>query len=158
MSAAGLTLVSERTGLLFAASRDPGAGPILHRMPGSTEKLRVLLVEDDHDLAEVTQVALELEGLEVTVAHDGAEGLAAAARLRPDVIITDLIMPVLDGLQLIQRLVASPGERTPVVAVSAVGSRLHAARELGADEALVKPVHPKELAACARKVWRRTHP
>lgn len=127
-------------------------------MPGSAEKLRVLLVEDDRDLAEVTQAALELEGLEVTVAHDGAEGLSLAGELRPDVIITDLIMPVLDGLQLIQQLVTAPGPHSPLIAVSAVGSRLRAARELGADEALVKPVHPRELAACARKIWRRAHP
>jgi DNA-binding response OmpR family regulator len=123
-------------------------------MPVAAEKLRVLLVEDDRDLAEVTQVALEFEGLEVTVAHDGREGLEQAGRLRPDVIITDLIMPVLDGLQMIERLCSEPEPRSPVIAVSAVGSRLRAARELGAVEALVKPVHPRELADCARKVCR----
>ena len=126
------------------------------QMPDA-DKLRVVLVEDDRDLAEVTQIALELEGLDVAVAHDGAEGLALIDRMHPDVIITDLIMPVLDGLQLIQRLLAAHSA-SPVIAVSAVGSRLHAARELGAVEALVKPVHPKELAACARKVWRRANP
>ncbi len=124
-------------------------------MPDRAERLRVLLVEDDHDLAEVTQAALEFEGLEVAVAHDGREGLEAADRVQPDVIITDLIMPVLDGLQMIQRLVDGGNRRSPVIALSAVGSRLRAARELGAVEALVKPVHPRELAACARKAWRR---
>ena len=48
-------------------------------MPDDAERLRVLLVEDDHDLADVTQVALELEGLDVSVAYDGREALAAAA-------------------------------------------------------------------------------
>lgn len=127
-------------------------------MPGDIEKLRIVLVEDDRDLAEVTQAALEIEGLDVAVAHDGEEGLALIDRTHPDVVITDLIMPVLDGLQLIQRLQAGPLPRSPVIAVSAVGSRLHAARELGAVEALVKPVHPKELAAVARKAFRRAHP
>lgn len=127
-------------------------------MPQPAEKLRVVLVEDDRDLAEVTQVALEMEGLEVSVAHDGEEGFALIGELHPDVVITDLIMPVLDGLQLIQRLAASSEPRSPVIAVSAVGSRLRAARELGAVEALVKPVHPKELASAARKAFRRAHP
>jgi DNA-binding response OmpR family regulator len=117
----------------------------------------VLLVEDDHDLADVTQLALELEGLDVSVAYDGREALAAVERIHPDVVITDLIMPVLDGLQLIQQLLAAPEPHSPVIAVSAVGSRLRAARDLGAAEALVKPVHPKELAASARKAWRRAH-
>ncbi|MCA1825892.1 MAG: response regulator transcription factor [Myxococcales bacterium] len=118
------------------------------------EKLRVVLVEDDRDLCEVMQTALQFEGLDVTVAHDGREGLDAIDRTHPDVVITDLIMPVLDGLQLIEKLLMQ-GVRLPVIAVSAVGSRLRAARELGAVEALVKPVEPKELAAVARKAWRR---
>ena len=119
------------------------------------EKLRVVLVEDDRDLAEVMQAALRIEGLEVEVAYDGRQGLEMIDRTRPDVVITDLIMPVLDGLQMIQKLLAHL--RLPVIAVSAVGSRLHAARELGAVEALVKPVEPKELAAAARKAFRRAH-
>lgn len=125
-------------------------------MPPPTDNLRVLLVEDDHDLADVTQAALQHEGLEVTVAYDGRQGLELVERVRPDVIITDLIMPVLDGLQLIRQLLQD-GPHPPVIAVSAVGSRLHTARELGAVEALVKPVDPKELAAAARKAHRRTH-
>jgi len=126
-------------------------------MPDAAQKLRVLLVEDDRDLAEVTQVALEFEGLDVVVAHDGREGLEKAGELRPDVIITDLIMPVLDGLQMIERLCQEPEPHSPVIAVSAVGSRLRAAREMGAVEALVKPVHPRDLADCARKVVRGAH-
>ena len=119
------------------------------------EKLKVLLVEDDADLAEVTQAALEQEGLEVAVAHDGKKGLELIASTHPAVVITDLIMPVLDGLQMIQQYLHMPGPHAPVIAVSAVGSRLHAARELGADEAFVKPVHPSELASTARKLARR---
>jgi DNA-binding response OmpR family regulator len=116
------------------------------------EKLHLVLVEDDVDLATVTEVALEEEGLDVEVAHDGRAGLELIDRVHPDVVITDLIMPVLDGLQLIQELLSRHGP--PIIAISAVGSRLHAARALGAVEALVKPVHPSELAACARKAFR----
>ncbi len=123
----------------------------------AAEHLRVLLVEDDRDEAEVLQAALEREGLSVSLAYDGAQGLDQALRDHPDVVITDLIMPVLDGLQLIQKLLSQPSAHPPVIALSAVGSRLHAARELGAVEALVKPVPPGELAAAARKAWRRAH-
>ena len=124
-------------------------------MAETAERLRVVLAEDDRDLAEVTQIALELEGLQVTVAYDGREALSLIERIRPDVVITDLIMPVLDGLQLIEKVRSMPGPHAPVIAVSAVGSRLRAARDLGAVEALVKPVHPKELAASARNAFRR---
>ena len=120
-----------------------------------SENLRVLLVEDDRDLADVTGAALMQQGLEVTVAYDGEQGLQLAEREHPDVVITDIIMPGLDGLDLIRRLLGG-GAAPPVIAVSAVGSRLHSARQLGAVEALVKPVDPQDLAAAARKAHRRT--
>lgn len=118
-------------------------------------RLLIVLVEDDVDLAEVTQMALEREGFSVAVAHQGREGLDLIEQLHPDVVVTDLVMPVLDGLGLIQQHTAQPGRRAPVIAISAMGARLHAARELGAVEALVKPVHPVELAAVVRKAARR---
>lgn len=118
-------------------------------------KLRLALIEDDRDLAEVTQLALEQEGFAVDVAYDGQAGLDLIARTTPDVVITDVVMPVLDGLQMIQQLLSSALKPPPVIAISAIGSRLHLARELGACEALVKPVEPQELAAVVRKCWRR---
>jgi CheY-like chemotaxis protein len=68
--------------------------------------------------------------------------------------VTDLVMPVLDGLELIRRHVARPHPRAPVIAVSAVGARLRAARDLGAAEALLKPVPPEELAHSVLKAAR----
>jgi DNA-binding response OmpR family regulator len=121
------------------------------------KELFVLLVEDDHDLAEVTQAALQHEGMEVAVAHDGREGLEMAERLHPQVIVTDLVMPFVDGLEMIKRLGERPPPRSPVVAVSAVGSRLRAARELGAADVLLKPVDPIELSYSVRKAARTVH-
>jgi CheY-like chemotaxis protein len=118
---------------------------------GTREQLLVLLVEDDVDLAEVTQAALEQEGLQVAIAHDGLEALELIDKLRPQVVVTDLVMPVLDGLELIRRHAARPAPRAPVIAVSAVGARLRAARELGAAEVLLKPVFPHELL---QSVWK----
>ena len=118
---------------------------------GTPEQLLVLLVEDDADLAEVTQAALEHEGLQVVVAHDGLEALELIDKLRPQVVVTDLVMPVLDGLELIRRHAARPAPRAPVIAVSAVAARLRVARELGAAEVLLKPVVPQELL---QSVWK----
>jgi CheY-like chemotaxis protein len=116
------------------------------------ERLLVLLVEDDADLAEVTQVALEEEGLQVAVAHDGLEGLDLIDKLHPQVVVTDLVMPVLDGLELIRRHAARPAPRAPVIAISAIGAKLRAARDLGAAEVLLKPVFPQELLQSVRRV------
>ncbi|HYR20352.1 MAG TPA: response regulator [Myxococcales bacterium] len=118
------------------------------------EQLLVLLVEDDADLAEVTQAALEEEGLQVVIAHDGLEGLDLIDKLHPQVVVTDLVMPVLDGLELIRRHAARPAPRAPVIAVSAIGAKLRAARELGAAEVLLKPVFPQELLQSVRKLAR----
>ena len=123
----------------------------------SANDLFVLLVEDDRDLAEVTQAALQHEGMQVAVAYDGQEGLEMADRLHPQVIVTDLVMPVVDGLELIKRLGERPPPRSPVVAVSAVGSRLRAARELGAADVLLKPVDPADLLDSVRKAARTVH-
>jgi CheY-like chemotaxis protein len=121
---------------------------------GQAGNFLVVLVEDDVDLAEVIQQSLELEGLRVAVAHDGHEGLDLIERLHPQVVVTDLIMPRLDGLELIRRLAAAPPPRAPVIAVSAVGARLRAARELGAAEILLKPVSPDQLLQSVRKAAR----
>jgi CheY-like chemotaxis protein len=118
------------------------------------EQLLVVLVEDDADLAEATQAALQHEGLQVAVAHDGLEGLDLIEKLHPQVVVTDLVMPVLDGLELIRRHAARPAPRAPVIALSAIGAKLRAARELGAAEVLLKPVFPEELLQSVRKLAR----
>ncbi|HKC61415.1 MAG TPA: response regulator [Myxococcales bacterium] len=122
--------------------------------PQAREQLLVLLVEDDADLAEVTQAVLQQEGLQVAVAHDGREGLDLIEKLHPQVVVTDLVMPVLDGLELIRRHAARPAPRAPVIALSAVGAKLRAARDLGAAEVLLKPVFPHELLQSVLKVVR----
>ena len=121
----------------------------------TSDKIRIVLVEDDVDLAAILQMALEDEGLRVHVAHEGRSGLELIEEVHPDVIVTDLVMPVLDGLGLIQQHCGKPGLRAPVIAVSAMGSRLRAARDLGAVEGLIKPVPPAELAAVVRKAAHR---
>jgi two-component system CheB/CheR fusion protein len=104
---------------------------------------QVLLVEDNADAAETLREALELEGMVVTVANDGDSGLAAARRLRPDVIICDIGLPGnLDGYAVARAVRADPAlRRTPLVALTGyAGADDQArAREAGFDRHLAKP-------------------
>src|SRR6478735_504896 len=88
--------------------------------PATAGRLRILVIEDTRDLVEVLTVALQREGYEITVAYDGQEGLRKAQTLLPDLILLDLMLPVLSGLEVCRELKA--GERTrdiPIVMLTA---------------------------------------
>ncbi|HSL10321.1 MAG TPA: response regulator [Actinomycetota bacterium] len=110
---------------------------------------RVLVIDDDPDLGRVVRRVLELEGYDVVLSDDGLRGLAAAQRQRPDAIVLDLMMPVMDGFQVLAELRADPRTRDiPVVVLSAVAledtrERVEAA---GASAFLTKPFEPQELS------------
>ena len=109
----------------------------------------ILLVEDEVDIAEVLRDVLELQGHEVILAFDGREGLAAATRHLPDLVITDLMMPTMDGGELIERIRAIPKlEGVPVIAISA------AAYE-GDELFLRKPFDVYELVALVHDILGR---
>jgi len=98
------------------------------------------------------------EGYQVTVAGTGEEGLRAALREPPDLVILDLMLPGLDGLEVCRRLKADPRTRyTPVIMVTAKGEEADVVTglELGADDYLTKPFSPKVLVARIRAVVRR---
>jgi CheY-like chemotaxis protein len=80
----------------------------LHGAAPATDKKRILVVEDTQTIARIVQVALEKEGYEVYVAHDGLVGLKQALRNKPDLIICDVIMPRMDGYNLLTNLRANP--------------------------------------------------
>ena len=118
-------------------------------------KDRALIVEDSSTIAAILKHFLQLEGFEVFVASDGEAGLDAARRERPDLIVTDLNLPGMDGLAMVRALRAD--DRTQDASIfmltsdtSPESERL--ARAVGADEYLVKPVPPRHLAARARAV------
>jgi two-component system alkaline phosphatase synthesis response regulator PhoP len=118
-------------------------------------KDRALIVEDSSTIAAILKHFLQLEGFEVFVASDGVAGLDAARRERPDLIVTDLNLPGMDGLAMVRALRAD--DRTQDASIfmltsdaSPESERL--ARAVGADEYLVKPVPPRHLAARARAV------
>jgi two-component system response regulator MprA len=121
--------------------------------------MRVLVVDDEHAVRVALERALRLGGHDVELAADGREGLLRSADYRPDVIVADLLMPVLDGAQLCRNLRAR-GDATPVLMLTArdgVSDRV-AGLDAGADDYLVKPFAVEELLARLRALLRRTRP
>jgi DNA-binding response OmpR family regulator len=117
---------------------------------------RVLLVEDDATVAEVLLAYLEREGYEVRWEDDGARGLAAALEAAPDLVVLDLMLPSIDGLEVCRRLRATAP--VPVIMLTARGDEEDriVGLELGADDYLAKPVSPRELVARVKAVLRRS--
>ncbi len=108
----------------------------------SVDTVRVLVIEDDPTVAEVVGRYLEREGYQVEVAADGAEGVRRALAGRPDLVVLDLMLPSLGGIEVFRRLRAvSP---VPVIMLTARGGEADrvAGLELGADDYVVKPFSP----------------
>ncbi|HEY6361014.1 MAG TPA: response regulator [Vicinamibacterales bacterium] len=110
----------------------------------SDHRPRVLLVEDDRDTREMYSEYLSYSGMIVTEASTGRRALESVARQCPDVVVTDIAMPEMDGLELSRRLRALEETRhLPIIAVS--GQVSPRAREAGADVVLEKPCEPDTL-------------
>jgi len=120
--------------------------------------MRVLVIEDDRDIRKVITSYLEREGLRVTEATDGVTGLKLAEELRPDIVILDLMLPVMGGYEVMRRL-REQGPM-PVILVTARGEEADrvVGLELGADDYVIKPFSPRELVARVNAVLRRTRP
>jgi len=115
------------------------------RVDMSAAGLRVLVVDDNRDVADTTATILRLSGCDTHVAYDGHTGLEAVERLNPDAILLDIGLPGLDGYQVAERLRAQPAHRrTLVVAVSGYGQEEDRARSkaAGFDYHVVKPINP----------------
>jgi DNA-binding response OmpR family regulator len=109
---------------------------------------KVLVVDDDPVILKLLQVNFEMEGFEVLTAADGQDGLEAARAGNPDVIVTDLMMPVMDGLTMLAALRREDATRTtPVIVLSAKAqtSDRRDGLDAGADDYLTKPFEPLEL-------------
>ena len=119
---------------------------------------RLLLVDDEPGLRTAVQAYLEDEGFEVTTAVDGEEGFSKAQQMLPDVVITDVMMPRLDGYGLLKKLRAD--ERlggTPVIFLTAKGMTADRTQGYlaGVDDYIPKPFDPDELVARGRNVAQR---
>ena len=119
---------------------------------------RVLVVEDDEEIAQVLQRSLRLEGYEVRVAADGEAALDQSAAFNPDLVILDLGLPRLDGLEVARRLRSA--DDVPILMLTArdaLESRVEGL-DAGADDYLVKPFERQELLARLRALLRRRPP
>jgi DNA-binding response OmpR family regulator len=117
--------------------------------------LRVLVIEDDPNVSEVVARYLAREGYQVETEADGAVGLARALDDPPDLVVLDLMLPSLTGLEVCRRLRAVAP--VPVIILTALGDEADriAGLELGADDYVAKPFSPRELTARVRAVLRR---
>ncbi|MET9830570.1 response regulator [Streptomyces sp. NPDC006385] len=124
-------------------------------MPGASG--RVLVVDDNKVIRQLIRVNLELEGLEVVTAADGAECLDVVHQVRPDVITLDVVMPRLDGLRTAARLRSDPRTRDlPVAIVSACTQyEVDSGLDVGVDAFLAKPFEPAELVRLVRGLVER---
>jgi DNA-binding response OmpR family regulator len=120
---------------------------------------RVLLVEDERDIVELVRYQLEKEGMRVAHAADGALALRLCRQDPPDVVILDVMLPGLDGLEVCRALRRDPEtRRLPVIMLTAKADEVDrvVGLELGADDYVVKPFSPRELVARVRALLRRT--
>jgi DNA-binding response OmpR family regulator len=123
----------------------------------SLERRRVLVIDDDPNVSEVVATYLQREGAVVRVEADGEAGLAAALADPPDLVVLDLMLPGLDGLEVCRRLQALAP--VPIVMLTAKGDETDRiiGLELGADDYVSKPFSPRELVARVNAVLRRAH-
>jgi len=116
---------------------------------------QVLVADDDPRQAEVVRRYLAAEDFEVVVVHDGQEALAQARRLRPDLLVLDVMMPGLDGLQVCRTLRQESDILVLMLTARATEDDLLRGLELGADDYLTKPFSPRELMARVHTLLRR---
>ena len=119
---------------------------------------RVLVVEDQEDLRAILRFTLEGAGYEVVEAVNGAEGVARAEASRPDLVLMDIQMPVLDGYDATRQIKALPGlAATPIIAVSSFAMKgdEEKARAAGCDAYVTKPYSPKQLLGLVQEILAR---
>jgi type IV pilus assembly protein PilB len=161
-AARGLTTLDEV--LRVVPGDDAADAPPVEAAPGEPESLlrgRVLIVEDSPTISSVVRYFLELEGFEVLAATDGVAGLEMAIREHPDVIVSDVNMPGMGGVEMVKALRSDP--RTAHVRIMMLTSESSVESETeglaaGADDYILKPVEPRRLAARVKALRARTRP
>ncbi|WP_147819707.1 response regulator [Salidesulfovibrio onnuriiensis] len=120
---------------------------------------KILVVEDHRDTRELLKYNLASAGFDVAAAEDGAEGLDRARGFHPDLVLLDLMLPGMDGLEVCRKLKQDPGTSgVPVIMLTAKGEEIDriVGLELGADDYVVKPFSPRELILRIKAVLRRS--
>ena len=116
----------------------------------------VLVVDDEKNIVQLARLYLNKEGYQVESAYDGLEALKMAKSIRPDLIILDLMMPEMDGLDVCKELRKT--SNVPIIMLTAKGDDIDRiiGLEIGADDYMTKPFNPRELVARVKAVLRRT--
>jgi two-component system alkaline phosphatase synthesis response regulator PhoP len=115
----------------------------------------ILLVDDERNITELARLYLENDGFQVQAVHDGERALAAFHSERPDLIVLDLMLPLVDGYEVCRRIRAQSD--VPIIMLSARDEDVDkiVGLELGADDYLTKPFNPRELVARIKAILRR---
>ena len=120
---------------------------------------KILVIEDHRDTRELLKYNLAAAGFDVAAAEDGQSGIGLADAFRPEIILLDLMMPGMDGLEVCRHLKSTPElSRIPVIMLTAKGEEIDkiVGLELGADDYVVKPFSPRELVLRIKAVLRRS--
>ena len=119
-------------------------------------KTRILVVDDDAHITELIKLYMEKEGYEVFTAANGQEGVEKFKAVQPKIVILDIMLPVMDGMQVCKEIRRI--DNTPIIMLSAKGEVFDKVLglELGADDYMVKPFEPKELIARVKALLRRS--
>src|SRR5262245_37260850 len=119
---------------------------------------KILIIDDDEELCELVEEYLTVEGFETIAVHDGQAGLDAALTDEYDMAVLDVMLPKMNGFEVLKNLRAS--SKLPVLMLTARGDDMEriVGLEIGADDYLAKPFNPRELVARLRAILRRTEP
>jgi two-component system, OmpR family, alkaline phosphatase synthesis response regulator PhoP len=126
-----------------------------------TLRARILVIEDDKDIVELVRYNLEKEGYQMTACIEGATGLAQVRKSAPDLLVLDLMLPKLSGLEICKEIRRDERlGRLPILILTARGDEADrvVGLELGADDYVTKPFSPRELVARVKALLRRVQP
>ena len=119
---------------------------------------KILIVEDDGNIRELLRLYLEREGYEITEAANGEEGVELWRKINPDMILLDVMMPIMDGWQVCK--IIRKESKVPIIIMTAKGETFDKVNglEMGADDYIVKPLEMREVMARVRAIFRRLAP
>lgn len=120
--------------------------------------MKILVAEDEIIMLKTIELRLKKDGHEITTCSDGREAINKIDQINPDLIITDIMMPFVSGLEIIEAVKRKTGKRTKIIVLSAMGQEnvVLEAFQLGADDYITKPFSPNELSMRVRRYVTET--
>src|SRR5205809_2512142 len=148
-----MAVIRSARNLHMLRTRPPRNGPTMRHVT----RRRIAVVEDEATIASSVAARLRSEGFDVEIARDGFEAIDLCRAYRPDLVVLDLMLPGVDGLEVCRRIQSD--RQTPVLMLTARDSEtdLEVGLGIGADDYMTKPFSPRELVARVRALLRRAH-